>query len=55
MATWIVGLIVLVAVYFAARYVFKVEKSGGCVGCSASSKGCCHCTELKKISKQIKE
>lgn len=50
MGTWVVGLIVLAAVYVAARHVIRVQRSGGCVGCGESScpksGGCCHCTEI---------
>lgn len=43
MATWIIGLILVLAVYFAVRHVLKTKKNGGCVGCSAGGSGCCHC------------
>lgn len=49
MATWIVGLIIIAAVYFAAKSVLKTQQSGGCTGCSACSGGCRHCTQLKDI------
>lgn len=48
MATWIVGLIVIGAVYLAAKQVLRAHKSGGCIGCDDCGKGgCCHCTEIK--------
>ncbi len=40
MATWIIGLALVAAVYFAAKHVLKVHKQGGCVGCNES--GGCH-------------
>ena len=45
MATWIVGLVLVGAVYFAAKHILKTHKSGGCVGCPSSGSGscCCHC------------
>lgn len=49
MATWIVGLIIIAAVYFAAKSILKTQQSGGCTGCSACSGGCSHCTQLKDI------
>lgn len=48
MATWIVGLILVGAVYFAAKHVLKAHKSGGCVGCPESGSCCCHCAEHTK-------
>lgn len=43
MATWIVGLILAAAVYFAARHVLKAGKSGGCAGCGTGCSDCCSC------------
>lgn len=54
MGTYIVGALVLAAVFFAARHVLKVTKSGGCVGCGESSgckEGCCHCAASAPKSK----
>lgn len=48
MATLIIGIIVLIAIYFAIKHVVKVKKNGGCVGCSGSSDNCCHCAAHKK-------
>lgn len=53
MATWIIGLVIIGAVYFAAKYVIKATKNGGCVGCDSGSEcggSCPHCrheTQLK--------
>lgn len=50
MATWIIGLVIIAAVYLAAKSILKTKKSGGCVGCSSCSRGCGHCTQLKGIN-----
>jgi len=44
--TLLVGALVLLALFFAARSVVKKRKQGGCVGCSGcdSADGCPHCT-----------
>ncbi len=48
MATWIIGLIVICAVYLALKHVLRAQKSGGCIGCDSCGKGgCSHCTEIK--------
>ncbi|MDY4920380.1 MAG: FeoB-associated Cys-rich membrane protein [Phascolarctobacterium sp.] len=54
MATWIVALVVIGVVYLAAKHVYRTHKQGGCVGCSAGNKGCCHCTNIKapKVKQQ---
>lgn len=49
MATWIVGLVIIAAVYFAAKSVLATHKSGGCTGCSSCSGSCSHCTQLKGL------
>lgn len=49
MATWIVGLVIIAAVYFAAKSVLATHKSGGCTGCRSCSGGCSHCTQLKGL------
>lgn len=59
MATWIICLVLIGCVYFAAKAVIKAHKSGGCIGCDAcggsAAKGkekakpccCCHETSIK--------
>ena len=47
MATWIVALVVIGAVYLAAKQVWHTHKRGGCIGCDACKEGCCRCTEIK--------
>lgn len=50
MINWIIGFIILIAVYFAARSVFKTAKSGGCMGCSSCDHCGCNCgTKKDKI------
>ena len=44
MATWIVALVVIGAVYLAAKQVWHTHKRGGCIGCDVGEKGCCRCT-----------
>jgi len=39
-ATLVISAILLVVVVFAARYVYKVRKSGGCAGCADGGCGC---------------
>ncbi|MDY6029924.1 MAG: FeoB-associated Cys-rich membrane protein [Acidaminococcaceae bacterium] len=39
MATWVISLLIVAAVYFAARKIIRANKEGGCVGCSGGS--CC--------------
>lgn len=39
MATYVVGLLLICAVYFAARHVLRVQRRGGCVGCSDGCSG----------------
>ncbi len=48
MATWIVALIIVGAVYLAFKQVLKAHKSGGCIGCDSGGSGCCHCTEVRQ-------
>lgn len=49
MATWIVGLVLIGAVFFATKHVLRAHKRGGCVGCPSSGSCCCHCsTTVKK-------
>lgn len=44
MPTLIVGLLVAVLLFFAARSVVRQSKSGGCSGCSGGCGGCsCGC------------
>lgn len=52
MATWVVALLVIGAVYLAAKHIWHTHKQGGCVGCDACTKGCCHCTNIKALKKQ---
>lgn len=40
MSTLIVGLLVAVLVFFAARSVVRQSKTGGCSGCSGGCAGC---------------
>ena len=47
MATWIVALVVIGAIYLAAKQVWHTHKRGGCIGCDMGAKGCCHCTQIK--------
>lgn len=45
MATWIIGIILAVLFAVTARYVFRMFRSGKCVGCSDCKGGCaggCH-------------
>ena len=42
MATWIIGAIVAVIIFFAVRSIWKNHKNGGCSGCSSCG-GSCHC------------
>ncbi len=52
MATWIVGLVLIGAVYFASRYVLRASAGGGCAGCGSS---CCHCGMEKKMHAHFKK
>ena len=56
MATWIIALLVIGAVYLAAKQVWQTHKRGGCIGCEAVANGCCHCTAIKtpKLKKEPK-
>ena len=47
MATWIVALVIISAIYLAAKQVWHTHKRGGCIGCDVCEKGCCHCAEIK--------
>lgn len=40
MATYIVGIVIIIAIYMAGRHVLKVHKAGGCVGCNEKGCGC---------------
>lgn len=47
MATWIVGIIIAIGLYFALRHVYRNFRDGredcaggGCSGCSGSCSGC---------------
>ncbi|MFR8227667.1 MAG: FeoB-associated Cys-rich membrane protein [Lachnospirales bacterium] len=50
-ATWIVLLVILTAVFFAGRSIYKSKKEGkccsGCSGCSGSCHGSCSCEKSK--------
>lgn len=52
MANWIVALIIIGAIYLAAKNIWHTHKQGGCVGCDACTKGCCHCTNIKMSKMQ---
>lgn len=53
MITSMVTFLVIIAVYLAARYVFKQAKKGGCVGCGNCSATCCHCLAKKNKNQSI--
>ena len=53
MITSMVTFLVIIAVYLAARYVFKQAKKGGCVGCGNCSATCCHCLTKKNKNQAI--
>ena len=40
MATWIVALVIISAIYLAAKQVWHTHKRGGCIGCDVCEKGC---------------
>lgn len=42
MITWVIFGLLLIAMFFAARYAFRKAKKGECVGCSGCKNGC-HC------------
>lgn len=42
MGTFIVCALLAVAVFFAARHVYRQHKSGTCAGGCAGCSGCCH-------------
>lgn len=53
MATWIIGLFVVAAIYFAAKSILKTHKEGGCVGCGDSGKcGGCSCSAKIDLNKK---
>lgn len=52
MVKYIIILILLVCIYFAAKAVLKSAKHGGCVGCGGGDCHCgggvdCHCSSHK--------
>lgn len=51
MNTYIVGLVILIAVYLAARHVLRVQRAGGCVGCNEKGCSCCGKCSLVKAKK----
>ncbi len=53
MATWIVGLVIVGAIFFALKYVLRTAKQGGCTGCG-NSEECCHCKMEKKSEINLK-
>jgi len=55
--TLLVGALVLLALFFAARSVVKKRKQGGCVGCSGcdSADGCPHCAAEPVSSAQTQQ
>ena len=51
MADWIIGGLVLIAMFFAARYTWRQHKKGECAGGCA---GCQHC-KFEDLPKSIKK
>ena len=46
MATAIIGIVIVIAVAAAVRYIVRTQKAGGCVGCPDCSNGHCdHCAK----------
>ncbi|MCD7975232.1 MAG: FeoB-associated Cys-rich membrane protein [Phascolarctobacterium sp.] len=50
MATWIVGLVIVGAIFFALKYVLRTAKQDGC----GNSEECCHCKMEKKSEINLK-
>lgn len=48
MINWIIGFVILVAVYFAFRSVVKSVKNGGCMGCGSCDHCGCNCGDEKE-------
>ena len=43
MTTWILFGLILLAMFFAARYALRKARRGECVGCSGCKGGGCRC------------
>ncbi|MDO4177569.1 MAG: FeoB-associated Cys-rich membrane protein [Phascolarctobacterium sp.] len=47
MINWVIGFIILLALYFALRSVLKTVKHGGCMGCGTCDHCGCNCETEK--------
>ncbi|MCI8648554.1 MAG: FeoB-associated Cys-rich membrane protein [Anaerotruncus sp.] len=48
MIDWILGGLLVVAIFFATRYVICKTKNGECIGCPGGKQGCHCCRSQKK-------